>query len=136
MGLYKLWTENGDYDKIEKLTTDVKLVLDFVRCSEDKSKLNDLITNNDEYKHMQSDAIELTKTYSGLKHVSIEIDEEGEGNMCKAWEDMKIDSEIRGEIKAYNKMNLSISEIAERTGRTEEYIIGILKESKAAVSMA
>ena len=71
--------------------TDLKLVFDVIRCSEDKGKLKALIGENPAYQHLKRDAYLLIDKYANVKDL-IKIKEEDEGdevNMCKALEDMK-----------------------------------------------
>ena len=70
--------------------TDLKLVFDVIRCSEDKGKLKALIGENPVYQHLKRDAYLLIDKYANVKDlIKIEEDEGDEVNMCKALEDMK-----------------------------------------------
>lgn len=83
----------------ERFHTDVKHVFDMIRCSEDKQRLLELIMNNEYYKHMDEDALELVTLYTNSKEL-IEMQAiEGEGgkkDMCKAIQDLIEDSKAEG----------------------------------------
>lgn len=44
--------------------TDVRQVFDFIRCSEDKKKLKELVDGNDYYKNMEEDAFDVAAHYT------------------------------------------------------------------------
>ena len=51
--------------------TDLKLVLDAIRCSRDGNKLERLLKDNEAYSHMEADAFDLVNAYADLKKYGI-----------------------------------------------------------------
>ena len=90
-----------DIRRIEDTTvfkSDVKQVFDFLKCSEDKRTLLDLIQNDSYYKNMDVDAYELVKSYTNISK-SIRIEDyrvKGGIDVCKAINDLIIDSKKEG----------------------------------------
>ncbi len=86
--------ENTDVFK-----SDLKLVFDFIRYSDDKAKLKKLVESNEAYKQMDEDAYDMVALYAkadeliGKKEYSREGDKV---NMCKALEDMKLEERTLG----------------------------------------
>lgn len=52
-------------------------------------------------------------------------------SMCEVLDRVETRGEIRGEIKAYNNMGLSVAEIAKKVNLSEEEITRILEEMKS-----
>ena len=83
----------------ELFHTDVRHVFDMIRCSEDKQRLLALIMNDEYYKHMDEDALELVTLYTNSQEL-LEIQavdgEGGKKDMCKAIRDLIEDSKAEG----------------------------------------
>lgn len=89
--------ENTDVFK-----TDLKLVFDFIKYSEDKQKLRQLVGENDAYKNMDEDAYDMAIAYTkSEKFIGVkEYNEEGGRlNMCKALEDWAIEERTEGRLE-------------------------------------
>ena len=79
--------------------TDVKHVFDFIRCSEDKKKLIELVESDEYYHKMEDDALEIVTKYTNSKELikAKEYKVEGGGNdVCKAIRDLMDDSWEKG----------------------------------------
>jgi len=82
--------------------TDVKQVFDFLKYTEDKVALLDLVEKDSYYKNMDIDAYNIVKTYANVSKV-IAAEEykvkEGGINVCKAIQDLMADSREEGIIE-------------------------------------
>ena len=79
--------------------TDVKQVFDFIRCSENKEKLLELVRNDDYYKAMADDAFNIVTKYTNSTELVKEKEytvEGGKNDMCKAIQDLIADSKEAG----------------------------------------
>lgn len=82
--------------------TDVKQVFDFIRCSEDKSSLQDLLTKDSSFQDMEEDAINLLAGYTDsveLKKIKMYKKEGGKRNMCKGLRDWAAESREEGRVE-------------------------------------
>ena len=103
-------------ENTDMFQTDVKHVFDMIRYSENKQGLLELVTNNEYYKHMDEDALELVTLYTNSKEL-IDIQEAncegGKKDVCKAIRDLMEDSrekgraEGRGEGIELNKLEVA-----------------------------
>ena len=79
--------------------TDVKQVFDFIRCSEDKKKLVELVENDVYYTQMDEEAFDVVTKYANatelIKAKEYQV-EGGKRNMCKAIRDLMDDSREEG----------------------------------------
>ncbi len=94
--------ENTDVFK-----TDLKLVFDFIKYSEDKQKLRQLVTGNEAYKSMDEDAYDMAIAYTkSEKYIGVKEynKEEGKVNMCKALEDWAIEERTEGRLEGIQGM--------------------------------
>lgn len=107
--------------------TDVKQVFDFIRCSNDKKALKELVDTDDYYKNMEEDAFDVAVQYTNATEL-IEAKEyyekDGEVDMCKALTDLiesgraegkeiGKDEKLREQVEKKVKKGLSIPEIAD-----------------------
>jgi predicted transposase/invertase (TIGR01784 family) len=86
--------------------TDIREVFDFIRCSENKNELKELVENNRYFRHMEEDAFDVATGYasaSELKMAKEKYLEQGGINMCTAIQEMMADSRAEG-------FNLGISQ--------------------------
>lgn len=71
--------------------TDVKQVFEFIRCSEDKKKLADLVNHDAYFQSMDEAAFDVVSNYTRSKEL-VKVKEyerkDGKYNMCKAIQDM------------------------------------------------
>ena len=79
--------------------TDLKQVFDFIRCSEDKVRLRELVEKDEAYKEMDEDAYDAAVTFAKAEEL-LEIkkfhEKGGKVDMCKALEDMLADERMEG----------------------------------------
>ena len=83
-------TEND----FEKFKTEIGLVLESIKYSNDKNKFLKSIQNKKDYKNMSVDTVELINSVTNLELNYKE--KEGRVNMCKAIEDLKKDWKAEG----------------------------------------
>ena len=95
-------TEND----FEKFKTEIGLVLESIKYSNDKNKFLKSIQNKKDYKNMSVDTVELINSVTNLELNYKE--KEGRVNMCKAIEDLKKDWKAEG------------IEVGIETGKTQE----------------
>lgn len=89
------------FEHSEVFRTDVRQVFDFIRFSEDKEALLQLVEGDDSYKHMEEDAVQVVAAYTHSKELIqlMKQDEKGKGekrDMCKAIRDLMEDSRAEG----------------------------------------
>ena len=87
------------FENTDVFQTDIKQVFDFIRYSDDKNKLLDLVENDMYYKAMDEDAFHVVTQYTNSKELIQVKDyavEGGKGNMCKAIQDLMDDSKEKG----------------------------------------
>lgn len=79
--------------------TDVRQVFDFIRCSEDKKALLELVEKDDYYRNMEEDAFDVVSHYTNAAEL-VETKEyygkDGRIDMCKAIKDLMEDSRAEG----------------------------------------
>lgn len=121
--------------------TDVRQVFDFIRCSNNKNALKQLVETDDYYKNMEEDAFDVAVQYTNAKEL-IEAKEyyekEGVFDMCKALteliadgreegKELGKDEKLREQVEKKVKKGLLIPEIADMLEESEETIERILK---------
>jgi hypothetical protein len=79
--------------------TDVKQVFDFIRCSNDKEKLKQLVNSDAAYQDMEEDAYDMAAQYSGIHEIILAKDNhyEREGHLNMGSAVRKMIEEIREE---------------------------------------
>ena len=122
--------------------TDVRQVFDFIRCSNDKKALKELVETDDYYKNMEEDAFDVAVQYTNATEL-IEAKEyyekEGTVNMCKALTELIEDGKQEGReegitlklrelVEKKMKKGHSIAEIADMLEESEEKIKEIIDE--------
>jgi hypothetical protein len=78
---------------------DIKEVFDFIKCSNDKNKLIELVESREYYRHMEEDAFETVVNYANAEELKIAKEKYGEGgkvNMCTAIQELMADSRNEG----------------------------------------
>ena len=140
-----LFLKYGWLEDTSVFQTDVRQVFDFIRCSEDKRKLAELVNNDSYFQNMDEDAFDVVSRYTNSREL-IKIKEykrkDGKYNMCKAIQDMIEDSREEGKAlgRAYgiehtkleNARNLldvlSDEVIAEKIGLSIERVKELRRE--------
>lgn len=117
--------------------TDVRQVFDFIRCSEDKKKLKELVDGNDYYKNMEEDAFDVavhyTNTIELIESKSCYEGKDGKVDMCTAIKELIADGRNEGRnegidektrIIVHNMLirNMSIQEICAIAECSEELV--------------
>lgn len=120
--------------------TDVKQVFDFIRCSNDKARLLDLVRSDPAYTRMESDAYDLaaayTNTYGILQRKSYYM-EEGQVDMCKAIDDMIEDGRNEGRAEGRKEgREEMLSEFAVSLKNLMEHFSISPKEAMAVMGMS
>ena len=117
--------------------TDVRQVFDFIRCSNDKIALKQLVETDEYYKNMEEDAFDVAVQYTNATEL-IESKEyyekDGVVDMCKALteliEDGRAegkDEKLREQVAKKVKRGLSIPEISDMLEESVETIERIIK---------
>ena len=83
--------------------TDIRQVFDFIRYSEDKDKLKDLVEKDDYYRNMEADAYDVVANYTKADDLITTKKyyerEDGKIDMCKAIKDLIADGREEGREK-------------------------------------
>jgi hypothetical protein len=77
-------------------------VFDFIRCSENKNELKELVENNRYFRHMDEEAFDVAVGYasaSELKVAKEKYADKGGINMCTAIQEMMADSRAEGRLE-------------------------------------
>lgn len=111
----------------QKFKTSLGAVLAVIKVSNDKEKMNQLITTNAMYSNLENEAVQTLNMFAGLK-----LEEEKEDktmDMCKAWVDQKQSGIEEGEsltrirlIMKKIKKGLSLEETADMLEEEPEVI--------------
>ena len=101
--------------------SDIKQVFDFIRCSNDKEKLLNLVKNDAYYKEMDEDAFDVVTRYTNSKELVMTKDytiQGGKNDVCKAIQDLMADSREKTKIEIAKELLdvLNDDVIAEKTG--------------------
>ena len=120
--------------EIRKLTdtnvfrTDLRQVFEFIRCSEDKVKLKELVEGDRVYSEMEEDAYDVAVAFTKADEL---IDRKkfhekgGKVNMCKALTELLEDERTEGRIEGVaegEERFASLSRVLVESGRTEELL--------------
>lgn len=82
-----------NYEYFEEFTTSLKNLFEFIRFKSEKDKICERLNADDRYKALDSETVELINDISRIK---VEV-VGGYGNMCKAFEDYKLEGKLEGE---------------------------------------
>ena len=117
--------------------TDVRLVFDFIRCSNDKNALKKLVETDDYYKNMEEDAFDVAVQYTNateLIDAKEYYEKEGVVDMCQALTELLADEraegkdeKLREQVEKKVKKGFSVSEIADMLEENEKTIEKIVK---------
>lgn len=83
----------------EIFQTDVRQVFDFIRCTEDKNRLRELVENDEYYQNMDEEAFDVVVMYTNLRelvHAKDYRGKDGKVDMCTAIREMMEDSRQEG----------------------------------------
>ena len=128
------------FENTEVFKTDVRQVFDFIRCSNDKKKLLELVENDVYYKEMNDDAFSVIIKYTNSKELVQKKEyliEGGKKDVCKAIKDLMSDSREEGReegtlftlIGLVNDELLTLEEAAKRVNMTvDEFQKKLVKE--------
>lgn len=76
----------SDFNKFQ---TSVGEVLEIIKASDSKENMEKIITENPAFHDLENDAIKMINVFTGM---DIAVDEKEDAmNMCKAWEDQKLE---------------------------------------------
>ena len=92
------------FENTNVFRSDLKQVFNFIRYSDDKEKLLNLIENDAYYRAMDKEAYEVVTKYSNSKELVKEKDyttDGGKKDMCKAIQDLMADSKEEGREEAF-----------------------------------
>ena len=136
-----------DYENFTMFKTELNQIFSFLKCSNDKEKLKELIANRkEEYYNMSDESVELLATITKSKELlKLEKTDNNQGgnDMCKALEDIRQEGIEQGREKGLEegrenaKKDLirkklakgkNISEIAEALEEDESTIEALMKE--------
>ena len=111
------------------------MVFSFLKCSDDKEELKELIANRkEEYYNMSDESVELLATITRSKEllkIKKTDNNQGGNDMCKALEDIKQEgreSAIKDLIQKKIAKGKTVSEIAEALEEDESTIEALMKE--------
>ncbi len=120
--------------------TDVKQVFDFIRCSEDKKMLLELVQTDESFQCMEEDAFEVATNYAGAEEL-LKIKEEyrgkdGKVDMCQALKELLADERIEGRMEGQRELvfrmyldgNLNVETACVYLECTQEEFMGYVKK--------
>ena len=85
-----------------KFRTDLGPVLQFIKYSDDKDKLDEAKNNIDRFKGMDPESVELINAVTG-SDLKIAVNEEGKVDVCMAIDEMRKESRIEGKIEGHRE---------------------------------
>lgn len=106
-----------DGDMLEKMYSDLILVLGFIKRANDKDALRDFVKGDEAFQHLDRKAAIVLKETTGVK-VNVPK-QKGDVNMCKAWEDAIRESHVKGEENMLNVLNRIYKEFID-AGKLQE----------------
>ncbi len=119
--------------------TDLKQIFDFIRYSEDKKKLRELVLKDAVYQEMDEDAYDMAATYANAEEllaVKKYHEKDGKVNMCKAIKEMLEDERREGKTEGREEGReegvRALIETCQELGRTKQEIVSILLEKMEA----
>ena len=120
--------EHMSDEEIDQFQTSLREVMLFIKHSKDKAKLNEMMQNDDRFKHMDRSAARVVSSVTGVE--INEDNEEEKVNMCQALREMMEDGRQEGAQgeriamarRMLNECGLSIDFIARMTGLSPEEV--------------
>lgn len=104
--------------------TDVKQVFDFIRYSDDKKKLAELLEKDEAYRYIEEDAYDMVAAYAGEEEMFKWKEKNKKGgkvNMCKGLRDWIADERAEGKAEERERMNQLIVMLSEQS-RTDDLV--------------
>lgn len=89
-------------EQLSELKTDLKQVLSFIKCSENKDALYRLIKSDAAYQTIDQEAFQVMSNYTHADQLIKQTEEHEEGeryNMCKAIDDLIEDGRMEGRME-------------------------------------
>lgn len=87
--------------------TDVRQVFDFIRCSEDKNALKELVEADEYYRNMEEDAFDVVVQYANATEL-VDVKEyyrkDGKVDMCKAMRDWAAEERYEEKMENVEKL--------------------------------
>jgi len=130
------------FENTDMFQTDVKQVFDFIRCSNDKEKLLNLVKNDEYFQQMDNDAFDVVTKYTNsrgiVKMKEYEV-EGGKKNMCKAITDLIEDGKEAGREEGKREMIINMlkeNEPIEKICRYAECKKSFVEEIRKGMSTA
>lgn len=119
-----------DFNNFNKFKSEIRTILKYIKYSNDKKELENVIYSDEKFKNMSKDSVKLLNAVT--KSQIIINEEDGEINMCKAINDIRLEGKNEGKVEAeaeiikklYNTM--SIKEISNALNMSEEKVKEIL----------
>ncbi len=107
--------------------TDLKQVLDFIRCSKDKKKLRELVEQEEAYRHMDKEAYDVAMTFTHSKELKAYRDKaenQEDLDMCQAITEMLADEREEGRSEGIELGRSQGIELGRSQGRSEGIELG------------
>lgn len=123
----------GEFDNFDKFQTDLKQIFEVVSVAGDKSKMNQILSEDEKFKHMDNETVRTINIIAGTR---IRLNEKGQVvDMCKAWEEQYEDGRAKGltqgreeEIfQSVSEGDYGISRGAEKLGISEQEFVERMK---------
>ena len=111
----------------EVFRTDLKQVFDFIRCSNDKEKLRELVEHDPAYREMEEDAYEAAAAFTGAEELlAVERfhEEGGKVDMCQALTALIADGRNEGRVLGRSEGREEGRILGRSEGREEGRILG------------
>ena len=85
----------ADIDNFDKFASELGIVLEFIKNSEDKQRIHDIINTNERYQHVDISSVDMINAYTSANISKAEA-EGGQVNMCTAIKELMEDSRAEG----------------------------------------
>ncbi len=101
-----------------KFRTELRAVLEFIKASQSEAAMEQVIKKNMMFRHLDIESVETINTFTGVNIPveNTEVNEKGEIDMCKAWEEHKIsgmEEQLCSMVSKKLAKGLSAAQIAE-----------------------
>ncbi|MDO4291910.1 MAG: Rpn family recombination-promoting nuclease/putative transposase [Eubacteriales bacterium] len=122
----------AEIDNFEKFTSEIGPVLKFIRESQDKKRLKELVYTDERYKSMDPESARLLNEVAGLKLDLTAESKGGRVDMCKGWDDYaedRVKSSARDTVIRMIRKGAQLEFIIDTvTGLSEEEIREIYEQ--------
>ncbi len=128
----------NDYDSFGQFHTELESLFEFLRYSGEKELLEEkLKQNRARYSHLDKETVRLLSRLANVEKLEhIQEKEKGGIDMCKAWEDQKLEGIMEGRKEGRMELirrimenrKMSLEEVLEMTGMSEEERISCREE--------